>query len=240
MPEYSAFRKSVYDPVLIVAQIVTLQCFGYSTFSVLMVFASILTNVELTPRLLFSSSSVQPTVEGAIVGVSLICMGIMNIVPLVYMVERSRLCIDFSATFFVVHVIVVWWTQHQVPELLWWAVMAVAMGVMAVGGRAVCSRRELLPIAIRSLMPERRAESQDNGVDEEHELETRGFRADELDTRADELVVRAPEGSHEPPVDTSARSSGGWSDDWGDEELINKVVDQVLPKDTTTKGHKDD
>ncbi|KAJ2164386.1 hypothetical protein IW139_003939, partial [Coemansia sp. RSA 353] len=71
MPEYSTFRKSVYDPVLIVAQIVTLQCFGYSTFSVLMVFASILTNVELTPRLLFSSQSVQPTVEGSIVAVSL-------------------------------------------------------------------------------------------------------------------------------------------------------------------------
>ncbi|KAJ1854128.1 hypothetical protein GGH12_001478 [Coemansia sp. RSA 1822] len=237
MPEYSTFRKSVYDPVLIVAQIVTLQCFGYSTFSILLICASILTSVELTPRLLFSSQSIQPTVEGAIVSASIICMGIMNIVPLVYMVERSRLCIDFSATFFLVHVIVVWWTQHQVPELVWWGVMAVAMGVMAVGGRAVCSRRELLPIAIRSLMPERRAE-QGNGVDEEHELETRGFRPDELDTH--ELVARAPEAvSHEPIIDTGARSSGGWSDDWGAEELINEVIDQVLPKDTA-KGHKDD
>ncbi|KAJ2347508.1 hypothetical protein IWW50_004210, partial [Coemansia erecta] len=175
MTQYSTFRKAVWDPVLIVAQIVTLQCFGYGAFSVLMVGASILTDMQLTPRLLFSSQTVQNTVEGYVVTSALLAMGAANIVPLVYMVERSRLCVDFSLTFFAVHVVLVWWSQGEAPHVLWWAAVAASAGVMAVGGRAACMRREMLPIAIRSFMPERPSErlgDADLGA-EEHELETR-------------------------------------------------------------------
>ncbi|KAJ1730220.1 Integral membrane protein of the Golgi, partial [Coemansia biformis] len=179
MAEYSTFRRTAWDPILIVAQIVTLQCFGYSTFSVLMAFASVLTELRLGPQLLFDGRLVRgDTVEGWVVGVGLLSMGAANILPLVYMVERSRLCVDFSLTFFAVHLILVWWHQGTPPlTLLWWAAVGASGALMAVGGRAACLRRELLPIAIRSYMPMRPPEAHsDHGGPagaEEHELETR-------------------------------------------------------------------
>ncbi|KAI9505535.1 integral membrane protein S linking to the trans Golgi network-domain-containing protein, partial [Coemansia spiralis] len=155
MPEYSTFRKTSWDPVIILSQIATVQCFGYSTFSFVMVVASMLTGIQLSPRLLFESRLVRgDTVEGWTIGLGLVSMGVANILPLVYMVERSRLCIDFSMTFFAVHLILVWWHQGSPPTtLLWWLVIGVSGAIMAFVGRAACLRREMLPIAIRSFMP---------------------------------------------------------------------------------------
>ncbi|KAJ1667262.1 hypothetical protein IW140_001716 [Coemansia sp. RSA 1813] len=175
MPEYSTFRKTTWDPVIILSQIATVQCFGYSTFSFAMVVGSLFSSVQLSPRLLFDSRMARSdTVEGWAVGLGLVLMGVANIVPLVYMVERSRLCIDFSVTFTAIHVILVWWHMGDPPTtLFWWLCVAVAGAVMAFGGRAACLRREMLPIAIRSFMPNHPAERQQTGAGvEEHELES--------------------------------------------------------------------
>ncbi|KAJ2655259.1 hypothetical protein IWW48_005635 [Coemansia sp. RSA 1200] len=174
MPEYSTFRKTAWDPVIILSQIATVQCFGYSTFGCAMVAASLFSSVQLSPRLLFDGDAVRgDTVEGWTVGAGVVAMGVANILPLVYMVERSRLCIDFSLTFAAIHVILVWWHTGRPPTtLLWWVCVGAAALAMGAGGRAVCMRREMLPIAIRSFMPSRPPERQPLGGMEEHELES--------------------------------------------------------------------
>ncbi|KAJ2757480.1 Integral membrane protein of the Golgi [Coemansia nantahalensis] len=141
------------------------------------------------------------------------------------MVERSRLCVDFSLTFFAVHLILVWWHQGTPPLALpWWLAVAASGALMAVGGRAACLRRELLPIAIRSYMPVRAPEvGPDHGGPggaEEHELETR--HADPGPAHAD---ARRPLPPPPPatevlfdasPPRASTSASDGWSnDDWG-------------------------
>ncbi|KAI8321807.1 hypothetical protein GQ54DRAFT_261094, partial [Martensiomyces pterosporus] len=148
--EFSSFRKTAWDPVLILSQIATVQCFGYSTFSFCMVVANLLTDIPLGPQLLFDSRLVRgDTVEGWVIGGGLLAIGFTNILPLVYMVERSRLCIDFSLTFYIIHLILVWWHQGGPPNtLLWWLVVGASGSAMAFVGRAACLRRELLPIAI--------------------------------------------------------------------------------------------
>ncbi|PIA14967.1 hypothetical protein COEREDRAFT_23442, partial [Coemansia reversa NRRL 1564] len=143
------FRPAVWDPLLILAQITTLQCFGYSAFSFLAVVASLVSDMRLRPALLFDGEMVRhDTVEGWIVALSMVAMAAANILPLVYMVERSRLCIDFSLTFFAVHLVLVWWHGRTPPPLPWWLLVAAATALMGLGGRAACRRRELLPIAI--------------------------------------------------------------------------------------------
>ncbi|KAJ2712662.1 hypothetical protein H4R19_002642 [Coemansia spiralis] len=229
MTEYSTFRRTAWDPVLIVAQIVTLQCFGYSTFSALMAGASVLTDVRLGPQLLFDARLVRgDTVEGWVIGAGLLAMGAANILPLVYMVERSRLCVDFSLTFFAVHLILVWWHQAAPPLTLpWWLAVATSGALMAVGGRAACLRRELLPIAIRSYMPVRTPEAHpDHGGPagaEEHELETRlpaagpgrsDARRQEPSTT--EVLFDASQAAGAAQPRASGTSTDGWSnDDWG-------------------------
>ncbi|KAJ2396630.1 hypothetical protein GGI23_003840 [Coemansia sp. RSA 2559] len=173
MAEYSTFRKTTWDPVIILSQIATVQCFGYSAFSVSMAILSLFSSVPLSPRLLFDARMARSdTVEGWAVSLALVSMGLANIAPLVYMVERSRLCFDFAVTFSAVHVILVWWHMRAPPTaLLWWLCVGASGFLMAVGGRAACLRREMLPIAIRSLMPNHPAERQQGGAAvEEHEL----------------------------------------------------------------------
>ncbi|KAJ2745724.1 Integral membrane protein of the Golgi [Coemansia sp. BCRC 34301] len=144
-----------------------------------MVVARFLTDIQLSPQLLFDSRLVRgDTVDGWIIGIGLVGMGFANIVPLVYMVERSRLCIDFSLTFFTIHLLLTWWHQGWSPPLtlLWWVVVAGSGSAMAFGGRAACMRRELLPIAIRNFMPSHPRETPSRRDDigtEEMELETR-------------------------------------------------------------------
>ncbi|KAI9468813.1 hypothetical protein LPJ78_002488 [Coemansia sp. RSA 989] len=211
---YSSFRKSTWDPVLILAQIVTLQCFGYGSFSLLVLAASLLVGIQPSPRLLFDSRLRKDTVEGWIVAAALVAMGLMNILPLVYMVERSRLCVDFALTFLAVHVILVWWNQHEFPvALLWWLAVAAFTAVMAVGGRAACLRRELLPIAIRSMMPDRPAERA--GLpDEEVELAALPAQPQVLhDAPAASMPDPAPPLPNNDDDDTHSWSGSDWGSD---------------------------
>ncbi|KAJ1956953.1 hypothetical protein EC988_001075, partial [Linderina pennispora] len=173
MTEFSSFRKTAWDPILILSQIATLQCFGYSTYSFCMVISSFLTDIALSPALLFDSTLVRgDTVQGWVIGLALVGIGLANILPLVYMVERSRLCIDFSLTFYTIHLALAWWYQGELPKtLLWWAAVGLSGCIMAFVGRAACLRRELLPIAIRNFMPDHPSERRE--ADEEMEMETR-------------------------------------------------------------------
>ncbi|KAJ2533673.1 hypothetical protein EV175_007069 [Coemansia sp. RSA 1933] len=211
MAEYSTFRRTTWDPVLILSQIATVQCFGYSSFGFAMVVLSVVSNVSLSPRLLFDAQLVRSdSVEGWCVALALVAMGLANIVPLVYMVERSRLCVDFSVTFTAVHVILVAWHMHALPSsLLWWLCLAAAAALMALGGRAACLRREMLPIAIRSFMPNHPAERQtlSGGAAEEHELESVRTHRDTPDAAAPAEVIfdSAP----------SNNNNGDDGDEWG-------------------------
>ncbi|KAJ2847068.1 hypothetical protein IWW36_004039 [Coemansia brasiliensis] len=230
MPDYSSFRKSAWDPVLIIAQIVTLQCFGYGSFSLLVLVASLFVDIQPSPRLLFDSRVVRKdTVEGWIVALALVAMGLLNILPLVYMVERSRLCVDFSLTFLMVHVILVGWNQHSFPlSLLWWLAAAACAAAMALGGRAACLRRELLPIAIRSMMPDRPAE---RSLQPNEEVEL-----DALPSRQQPQVLHEapPESMPDPPpAPANDDDSHSWSgSDWGS--------DSNVPPQPLKKGHKND
>ncbi|KAJ2681794.1 Integral membrane protein of the Golgi [Coemansia spiralis] len=198
-----------------------------------MVLACFLTDLQLSPQLLFDSRLVRgDTVDGWVIGVGLVCMGFANILPLVYMVERSRLCIDFSLTFFTLHLLLTWWHQGSPPStLLWWLVVGGSGSAMAFGGRAACMRRELLPIAIRNFMPSHPREAPVAGrgerdVDaEEMELETRAagagegaevlFDAAQLEDHAGGVPSRRTKDSDEGGADDWGSSSWGEDDDDG-------------------------
>ncbi|KAJ1896130.1 hypothetical protein LPJ66_004183 [Kickxella alabastrina] len=176
MSSSSSFRAaSTWDPLLILAQITTLQCFAYTIFSLLLLFSTILTPLQLTPALLFDSALLRgDTVSGWTISLAFFLTSVINIIPLLYLVERSRLCIDFTLTFFIIHLGLVIWHSEKVPGMvLWWATVGGSAVVMAVGGRAACVRREMLPIAIRNYMPERPMERRRGADQEEYEMESR-------------------------------------------------------------------
>ncbi|KAJ2382187.1 hypothetical protein GGI05_005735, partial [Coemansia sp. RSA 2603] len=101
MSTHSTFRQSAsWDPLLILGQIALVQCTAYTTFSVLAVAASHLSPLALSPELLFSSTPMRgDTVTGYLTSLLFLTASLANILPLVYLVERSRLCVDFAVTF---------------------------------------------------------------------------------------------------------------------------------------------
>ncbi|KAJ2015309.1 Integral membrane protein of the Golgi [Coemansia sp. RSA 922] len=204
-----------------------------------MVIARFLTDLQLSPQLLFDSRLVRgDTVDGWIIGIGLVCMGFANILPLVYMVERSRLCIDFSLTFFTIHLLLTWWHQGWSPPLtlLWWTVIIGSGSVMAVGGRAACMRRELLPIAIRNFMPSHPRETPsagDRDIDlEEMELETRVTNVRDV---AEVLFDGSQLEDHAGDVPKKrTKDDEGVDDDWGnsnwgEEDEVSDIASSNAP-----------
>ncbi|KAJ2480424.1 Integral membrane protein of the Golgi [Coemansia sp. RSA 2052] len=165
-------------------------------------------------------------------------MGFANIIPLVYMVERSRLCIDFSLTFFTIHLLLTWWHQEWSPPLtlFWWAVVIGSGSVMAFGGRAACMRRELLPIAIRNFMPSHPRETPPGRGDiasEEMELETRTanvrdvevlFDAEQLEEHTSDVPQKRAKNDREDDDDDEWGNSN-----WGEDDEASGEPDSGAP-----------
>ncbi|KAJ2859587.1 Integral membrane protein of the Golgi [Coemansia aciculifera] len=215
-----------------------------------MVVARFLTDLQLSPQLLFDSRLVRgDTVDGWIIGIGLVCMGFANIIPLVYMVERSRLCIDFSLTFFTIHLLLTWWHQGWSPPLtlLWWTVIIGSGSVMAVGGRAACMRRELLPIAIRNFMPSHPRETPSTGrgdrdIDsEEMELETRVTNARDVTEvlfDGSHLEDHAGDAPKKRIKDDEDRDDDWGDSNWGEEDEVSDIVGPNAPAAAGTHGSK--
>ncbi|KAJ2890642.1 hypothetical protein GGI21_006104 [Coemansia aciculifera] len=222
-----------------------------------MVVARFLTDIQLSPQLLFDSRLVRgDTVDGWIIGIGLVGMGFANIVPLVYMVERSRLCIDFSLTFFTIHLLCCWWYQGLSSPpltLFWWMVVVGSGSAMAFGGRAACMRREMLPIAIRNFMPSHPRETPpppplssrgDIGA-EEIELETRTtnvrtaaaaevlFDGEQLEEHAGDVPRNRAKGEDEDGDDWG---NSNWGEDDDDEETNGEPE---AAKQATKAGKRD-
>ena len=140
-----------FDPVLIIAQIVSLQCFYYIGLgTVLGVFHAIFeTSVSLdhffTPRYIHLS-----TIEGlselfCFIVASLIGAWLLSIV-----VERSKKCVDFTFTLYFLHVIFCSYYGHFPLEWEWWVVQCITSVVMASVGEYLCARKELEDIPLYS------------------------------------------------------------------------------------------
>ncbi|OMJ23154.1 Protein SYS1-like protein [Smittium culicis] len=66
-----------------------------------------------------------------------------------YIVERGRLSLDFSATFCFIHFLITCFCSASFPtQPLWWLLLFIFGTIMAVLGRFLCQRRELLPISV--------------------------------------------------------------------------------------------
>ncbi|KAJ1719382.1 Elongator subunit elp2, partial [Coemansia erecta] len=240
---------------------------AYTVFSLTALLASQLTPLSLTPSLLFSASTMRgDTVGGYTVAFLFLLATLSNILPLVYLVERSRLCVDFTATYVIVHFVLVVWSDGGLPgSLLWWVTVAVGAVGMAVGGRAACVRREMLPIRIRRFLPERNAENAPEEV--ELEVRTQGVLfeaprdiAGDIDAEESRVETRpeAPLPPPPPPPKTAASAGknggndnansndndddDGWNDNWGEEEEDDDDDnnDKHRPRPPAGKGAKHD
>lgn len=139
----------VWDPWLIVAQIVCLQCLYYITLGLLL---SILVGTRVSRMSLvyfFDYVAVTTTtVTGWCVIASFLLSSVAGAVYMFYLIERSKKCLDFSATLYIVHLFICIVYGGWPSSLTWWIVNGSGIAVMALLGERLCIKRELQEISL--------------------------------------------------------------------------------------------
>ncbi|KAM7254532.1 hypothetical protein ACFE04_003912 [Oxalis oulophora] len=139
----------VWDPLLIVAQIVCLQCLYYLTLGL---FVSILVGTRVSRMSLvyfFDYATVTvSTITGWCVILSFLLTAFAGSVYMLYLVERAKKCLDFSATLYIIHIFKCIIYGGWPASITWWVVNGTGIAVMALLGEYLCIRRELREIPI--------------------------------------------------------------------------------------------
>nr|XP_016465197.1 PREDICTED: protein SYS1 homolog isoform X1 [Nicotiana tabacum] len=139
----------VWDPWLIVAQIVCLQSLYYLTLGI---FLAILVGTRVSRMSLvyfFDYAAVTAsTVTGWCVIASFLLSSLAGVGILFYLIERAKKCLDFSATLYIVHLFICIVYGGWPSSITWWIVNVTGLAVMALLGEYLCINRELREIPI--------------------------------------------------------------------------------------------
>lgn len=144
------FRPKLFDPLLIVLQILTFQFNFYLIFSLLNLILSLMKQIPLNLTLIFNYHSLNPNMP--IIWYLIFNYFLTSVIScffLVFLVERVKLCLDFVLTFHVINFLLNWYFTGSFPkEVVWWLVNIVSFAVMTLGGEYCCMRWEMKPIDI--------------------------------------------------------------------------------------------
>lgn len=67
---------------------------------------------------------------------------------MLYLIERAKKCLDFSATLYIIHLLLCILYGGFPSSITWWVVNGTGLAVMALLGEYLCIRRELREIPI--------------------------------------------------------------------------------------------
>ncbi|KAJ8756031.1 hypothetical protein K2173_024578 [Erythroxylum novogranatense] len=139
----------VWDPWLIVAQIVCLQCLYYLSIGL---FLSILVGTRVSRLSLFYFFDYvalsATTITGWCVIASFLLSSVAGAWFMLYLIERAKKCLDFSATVYIIHLFICIVYGGWPSSITWWVVNGTGLAVMALLGEYLCIRRELREIPI--------------------------------------------------------------------------------------------
>ncbi|KXZ56181.1 hypothetical protein GPECTOR_1g156 [Gonium pectorale] len=146
------YGAAVWDPVLIIAQIVTLQCLFYLSLGLwqgLLLGPSVgrLSIAHLFGWKLYSLG----TYVGWMSVVSLLLTSVLGAVFLVWIVERAKKCLDFASTCFLFHFLFCWRHDGFPTRLEWWLANILGLVIMSLFGEWLCLRREMQEIPLNTL-----------------------------------------------------------------------------------------
>eukprot|EP00842_Homolaphlyctis_polyrhiza_P003811 jgi/Hompol1/4430/HPOL_007104-RA len=145
-----SFRSAVFDPILLISQIVAVQCSYYLCLSAIVLAFELLTGAPVTLRHLLNAAEMDAsTVFGWSLALAFLLASTVTCYLILIIVERSRLCLDFACTLHGFHWIFVSLYMGRVPRsLFWWIVMLASTVVVWLGSEQLCIRKELEPIEL--------------------------------------------------------------------------------------------
>ncbi|CAG8645908.1 550_t:CDS:2 [Ambispora leptoticha] len=145
-----AFRTNVWDPLLIIPQIIALQALYYTSISVIVLFTLLITGNDITlDHLLDYREFRGDTVLGWTLGFAWISNSVVGIYLLLRVVQRAKLVLDFTVTLHFFHLIITSYYSGHIPTtFVWWAINVTTCCIMIFGGELYCMRKEMEPIML--------------------------------------------------------------------------------------------
>ncbi|XP_053568059.1 protein SYS1 homolog isoform X2 [Bombina bombina] len=146
------FRSYVWDPVLIICQIILMQLIYYSSLGLWLGSLDLL--IQHGPSLdqIFNDGILGfSTVHGRVTMMAFILNSLTCALGLLYFIRRGKQCLDFTVTVHAFHLFGCWiYTSHFPITITWWLLNIVCVALMAVIGEYLCMRTELKEIPLNS------------------------------------------------------------------------------------------
>ncbi|XP_012866174.1 PREDICTED: protein SYS1 homolog [Dipodomys ordii] len=142
----------VWDPLLILAQMVLMQTVYYGSLGLWLALVDALVRSSPSLDQMFDAEILGfSTPPGRLSMMSFILNALTCALGLLYFIRRGKQCLDFTVTVHFFHLLGCWFYSSRFPSALtWWLVQAVCIALMAVIGEYLCMRTELKEIPLNS------------------------------------------------------------------------------------------
>ncbi|XP_046680348.1 protein SYS1 homolog [Homalodisca vitripennis] len=144
------FRSSQWDPLLIVAQIIALQCVYYVALGLWLAAVNLLVGTSRSLDHLFRYQEIHVRdVPGKLIIASFVLNSLTGACGLWCLVQRTKQCLDFSCTAHLIHLLACWSYNGQFPlSISWWLLHIACLAIMCICGEFLCMRSELKAIPL--------------------------------------------------------------------------------------------
>ncbi|CAG8574780.1 6364_t:CDS:2 [Paraglomus occultum] len=120
MPRGRAFRTTIWDPLLIICQIIALQTLYYTSISVIILFTLLITGNDITLDHILD-----------------------------YREFRADTVLGWTLCFaWIANAVVGYYSGHIPTTFVWWVLNATTCCIMIFGGELYCMRKEMEPIVL--------------------------------------------------------------------------------------------
>ncbi|XP_065315955.1 protein SYS1 homolog [Gordionus sp. m RMFG-2023] len=142
------FRPYVWDPIYIMLQIIILQSIYYAMLGILL---SIFLRFELkAPSIhyIFIHENINfSDTLGKVISCLFILNSLISSLAIWFLVKRTKLCLDFSTTIIIIHIIISYLLKKQIPSTFaWWLINVTCLTLCTVVAEYLCMKTELKQI----------------------------------------------------------------------------------------------
>ncbi|EDV94813.1 protein SYS1 homolog [Drosophila grimshawi] len=144
------FRSTQWDPTLLTSQILSMQFCVYFSLGLLVFVANKLAGDNYTLDHLFEYHEIHIyDLGGRLVICAFVVNALIASLALWCIVRRAKLCLDFSCTFHLLHLLVCWWYNRSFPaNASWWLLNVITATIMCIGGEFLCLQTEMREIPV--------------------------------------------------------------------------------------------
>lgn len=144
------FRSNVWDPVLIISQIIAMQSQFYLLLGVWNYLMNMIGSFDSSLDKVFTETDLDVLeTSGRLNVIAFLLNSLTSALALWFIVQRSKLCLDFSATTHLFHLVACLIYNRHIPNSLpWWVINVISIALMTVTGEFLCMRTEMKAIPL--------------------------------------------------------------------------------------------